>query len=66
MIQRQKKTNMKQENLWGIGDDTENEQEEIEEKLRYPEEEISKLRNINEEFKSGLNYELEEREIRKR
>ena len=57
---------MKQENLWGIGDDTENEQEEIEEKLRYPEEEISKLRNINEEFKSGLNYELEEREIRKR
>ena len=41
----------------------ENEQEEFEEKLRYVEEEIVKLKNKNEEFKSELNYESEEKEI---
>ena len=40
----------------------ENEQEEIEEKMRYVEEEIIKLININEELKSELNYELGEKE----
>ena len=56
---------MKQETLWGTKDDMENEQEEIEEKLRYVEEEIVKLRNINKESKSELNYDLEEKEILK-
>jgi predicted nucleic acid-binding Zn-ribbon protein len=49
---------MKQETFWGTENDMTNEQEEIEEKLRYAEEEIVKLRNINEELKSELNYEL--------
>ena len=53
---------MKQETFWGTKDDTKNEQEEIEEKLRYAEGQIIKLININEEWKSELNYELEEKE----
>ena len=40
----------------------ENEQEEFEEKLRYVEEEIVKLKNKIEELKSELNYESEEKE----
>ena len=40
----------------------ENEQEEFEEKLRYAEEEIVKLKNKNEELKSERNYESEEKE----
>ena len=44
-IERQKKTNMKQETFWGIEDDTDIEQEYIEEKMKYVEEEIAKLRN---------------------
>ena len=52
---------MKQENLWGTKDDTKNEQEDLEEKLKYAEEEIVKLINKNGELKSELNYELEEK-----
>jgi chromosome segregation ATPase len=52
---------MKQETFRGTEDDTESEQEEIEEKMRYAEEEIVNLININEELKSELNYELEEK-----
>ena len=37
LIEGQKKTNMKQETFWGTEDDTENEQEDIEEKLKYVE-----------------------------
>lgn len=44
MIERQKKTNMKQETFWGTEEDMENEQEEIEEKSRYAEEEIIKIK----------------------
>ena len=65
MIERHKKIDMKQETFWVIEDDTKNEQEEIEEKLRNVEEEIVKLRNKNEELKSELNYELQEKEILK-
>ena len=62
MIERQKKTNTKQETFLGIEDDMENEQEEFEENLRYVEEEIVKLKNKNEELKSELNYEYKEKE----
>ena len=65
LIERQKKINIKQETLWETEDDMENEQEEIEKKLRYVEEDILKLRNINKELNSELNYELEEQEIPK-
>ena len=50
------------ETFWGIEDDMENEQEEIEEKLRNVEKEIVKLKNKNEELKSELNHEIEEKE----
>ena len=60
MIERKKKHETKI--FWGVEDDTENEQEDLEEKLKYVEEDIVKLRNKNGELKSDLNYELEEKE----
>ena len=60
-FERQKNTNMNQEILWGIEDDTETEQEDLEEKLKYVEEEIVKLRSKIRELNNELNYELEEK-----
>ena len=62
-VERQNKTNMKQETFWGTKVDIENEQEDLEGKLKYVEEEIVKLRNKNGELKSELNYELEDKKI---
>ena len=53
---------MKQETFCGTKDDTETEQEDLEEKLKYVEDEIVKLINKIGELKSELNYELEEKE----
>ena len=56
---------MKQEIFSATEDDTKNEQEYLEEKLKYVEDEIVKLRNKNGELKSEQNYELKEKEILK-
>ena len=53
---------MKQETLQGTKDHTKIEEEDLEEKLKYVEEEIVRLINKNGELKSELNYELEEKE----
>ena len=45
MIEKQEKKNMKQETFQGTEDDMEKEQEKFEEKLRYVEEEIIKIKN---------------------
>ena len=53
---------MKQETFWENEDDTKTKQEDLEEKLKYVEEDIVNLKNKNGELKSELNYELEEKE----
>ena len=61
MIEGIKKTNIKQETFLGTEDNTKTEQEDIEEKLKYVEEETVKIRNKIGDLKSELNSELEEK-----